>query len=85
MKLFDTSMLEAFAETKIIKGSMMKFVSEKTDNCVRNIQNDYFAHHHMMSHFDAQKIYSYRKGEIACNKQFLLFSQCFLPSTYFSF
>ena len=28
-----------------------------------------------------------RKGEIACNKQFLLFSQCFLPlhGTYFSF
>ena len=28
-----------------------------------------------------------RKGEIACNKQFLLFSQCFLPvyGTYFLF
>ena len=36
-----------------------------------------------MLHFDAVKIYSceniVRKGEIACNKQFLLFSQCFLP------
>ena len=36
-----------------------------------------------MPHFDALKIYScgniVRKGEIACNKQFLLFSQYFLP------
>ena len=37
-----------------------------------------------MPHFDALKICCYtenivRKGEIACNKQFLLFSQCFLP------
>ena len=36
-----------------------------------------------MPHFDALKIYScgkiVRKGEIACNKQFLLFLQCFLP------
>ena len=36
-----------------------------------------------MTHFDTQKIYIaveniVRKGEIACNKQFLLFSQCFL-------
>ena len=40
-------------------------------------------HCHTMPHFDALKIYScgniVRKGEIACNKQFLLFSQCFLP------
>ena len=32
---------------------------------------------------DTLKIYGFgnivRKGEIACNKQFLLFSQCFLP------
>ena len=38
----------------------------------------------MISHFDALKIYIaveniVRKGEIACIKQFLLFSQCFLP------
>ena len=26
-----------------------------------------------------------RKGEIACNKQFLLFSQCFLPYLAFHF
>ena len=36
-----------------------------------------------MLHFDALKIIAVenivRKGEIACNKQFLLFSQCFLP------
>ena len=37
-----------------------------------------------MPHFDALKIYIAiekiaRKGEIACNKQFLLFSQCFVP------
>ena len=41
-------------------------------------------HYHTMPHFDARKIYTAleniaRKGEIACNKQFLLFSQCFLP------
>ena len=29
-------------------------------------------HYHTMPHFEALKIYS-------CNKQFLLFSQCFLP------
>ena len=33
---------------------------------------------------DALKIYTavenVRKGEIACNKQFFLFSQCFLPN-----
>ena len=36
-----------------------------------------------MLHFDALKIYNcdkhLRNREIACNKQFLLFSQCFLP------
>ena len=34
-----------------------------------------------MLHFDPLKavINIVRKGEIACNKQFLLFSQCFLP------
>ena len=40
--------------------------------------------YHTMPHYDAPKIYIAaeniaRKGEIACNKQFLLFSQCFLP------
>ena len=39
-------------------------------------------HYHTILHFDALKIYSFgnivRKGEIACYKQFLLFSQCFL-------
>ena len=39
-----------------------------------------------MPHFDALKIYTaleniVRKGEIACDKQFLLFSPCFLPYT----
>ena len=36
-----------------------------------------------MPHFDALKIYSCgkncEKGEIACNKQFLIFSRCFPP------
>ena len=40
-------------------------------------------HYHKMPHFDTLIIYSCgkhcKKGEIACNKQFLLFSQCFLP------
>ena len=41
-------------------------------------------HYHIMPHFDTLKIYIaveniVRKGEIACNKQFLLFSR-FLPS-----
>ena len=41
-------------------------------------------HYHTMPHFDALEIYIaveniVRKGEIACYKQFLLFSQCFLP------
>ena len=36
-----------------------------------------------MTHFDAVNIFIcgniVRKGETACDKQFLLFSQCFLP------
>ena len=39
-------------------------------------------HYHTMPHFDALKIYScgniVRKGAIACNKQFLISSQCYL-------
>ena len=42
--------------------------------------------YHTMPHFDALKIYSCRKHcekrKTACNKQFLLFSQCFLPMWY---
>ena len=43
-----------------------------------------------MPHFDALKIYiavenNVRQGEIAWNKQFLLFSQCFLPYVAFIF
>ena len=39
-------------------------------------------HYHTVPHFDAQTIYiivenMVRKGEFACYKQFLLFSQCF--------
>ena len=40
-------------------------------------------HSHTMTPFDALKFIAVenivRKGEIACIKQFLLFSQCFLP------
>ena len=40
-------------------------------------------HYHTMPNFEALKVYSseniVRKGEIACTKQFLLFTQCFLP------
>ena len=39
-------------------------------------------HYHTIPHFDALTIAVeniVRKWEIACNKQFLLFSQCFLP------
>ena len=47
------------------------------------------SHYHAMPHFDALKIYSpgkhARKEEIACNKQFLLFSQRFLPYMAFFF
>ena len=48
-------------------------------------------HYHTMMHFDTLKIYScrniVRKGEIACNKQFLLLLTIFstLYGTYFSF
>ena len=43
------------------------------------------SHYHAMPHFDADYIAvenMVRKGEIACNKQFLLFSQCFLLYNY---
>ena len=44
----------------------------------------FLTHYNPRPHFDAQDIYIaveniVRKGEIACDKQFLLFSQCFLP------
>ena len=47
-------------------------------------------HYHTMPHFDVQKYTTVenivRKGENACNKQFHLFSQCFLPyMTFFIF
>ena len=46
-------------------------------------QSAFLIHYHTMPHFDTLKICSRgkycEKGEIACNKQFLLFSQCFLP------
>ena len=46
-------------------------------------------HYHTMPHFDAQRYIAVenivRKREIACNKQFLLFSQCFLPDMTLTF
>ena len=46
-------------------------------------------HYHTMTHFDALRYISVenivRKGEIACNKQFLLFSKCFLPYMVLNF
>ena len=51
--------------------------------------NQALTHYHTMLHFDALMIYNCenlaRTGEIACNKQFLLFLQCFLPSMVFHF
>ena len=45
--------------------------------------NKQLSHYHMMLHFDTLKIYScgkhLRRGEIACNNQFLPYLQCFLP------
>ena len=47
------------------------------------ISPDVLTHYDTMPYFDALKICSLenivRKGEIACNKQYLLFSQYFLP------
>ena len=67
-------------------------------NCtVRNLSTvslitytfDLLSHYHTMPHFDTLKIYSCgkhcKKGEIACDKQFLYFSQCFLPYMAFIF
>ena len=52
----------------------------------------FLIHYHTMPHFDTLKINScgkleniVRKGEIACDKQFLLFSQCSLPYMAFFF
>ena len=51
---------------------LRKFPSETT-----------LTYYHTMHHFDAQRYIVMenivKKEEIACNKQFLLFSQCFLP------
>ena len=46
-------------------------------------------HYHTIPHFEALKNIAVenivRKGEIARNKQFLLFPQCFLPYTVLMF
>ena len=56
---------------------------------VDGILRIYLTHYHTMPHFDALKRYrcgkNCEKGEIAYNKQFLLFSQCFLPYMAFIF
>ena len=50
---------------------------------LRNQKMLLLTHCHILPDLDAVSTYSFenivRKGEIACNKQFLLFSQCFLP------
>ena len=50
---------------------------------LEKVTKRYVTHYHTMPHFDELKVYScgriVRKGEIACYKHFLLFSQCFLP------
>ena len=53
------------------------------DICVSQTHFVYLTHYHTMPHFDAQRYIAVenilRKGDIAFNKHFLLFSQCFLP------
>ena len=59
-----------YTDSKSQSGSMIQFLT----------------HYHTMPNFDALKITSCgkncEKGDIACNKQFLLFSQCFLHLRY---
>ena len=48
------------------------------------------SHYHTKPHIDALARYMaveniVRKGKIACGKQFLLFSQCFLPYVALNF
>ena len=49
----------------------------------KHLKATILTHFHTMLHFDAVDYIAVenivRKGEIACNMQFLLFSQCFLP------
>ena len=65
----------------------LKFCSVKVEMMISVFyrMNDIYllTHYHTIPHFDALKIYSCgkhcKKRSNACNKQFLLFSQCFLP------
>ena len=49
--------------------------------------NYFLTHSHTMTPFDASAKQALQKGEIARNKQFLLFAHCFLPVwiTFFHF
>ena len=50
--------------------------------CVTGPVEPYLTHFHTILHFDTLKIYScgrHCEKRRNCNKQFLLFSQCFLP------
>ena len=71
----------------------MSLKNEFTSSILSVSPTPFLTHYHTMPHFSALKMYTaaveniVRKGEIACNKQILLISQCFLPlySTYFLF
>ena len=71
----------------------MMSVLENMENIMEKVRDDglfsrsyrlFSIRYHTMPHFDVLKIYRCgrhcdKKGEIVCNKHFLLFSQCFLP------
>ena len=76
----------AFSKEKSTSPYDIKFHSNMIIQCCKEaIHSDCITHYHTMPHFDALKIIVVenivRKEEIACNKQFLLFSQCFSPYT----
>ena len=72
----------AMSKTSMAETAFRNLVSSRS---ISEVSMDFIlTHYHTMPHFDALKIYIaveniVRKGEIACNKQFLLFLQGFLP------
>ena len=87
---FSQNTIHDFRNTVFEKCRNLKSMLIIVQYRVYRISYTVLTHYHTMPHFDALKIYSsgkkLRKGEIACNKQFLLFSQCFprcMPLIFF--
>ena len=90
-KFLDWSKLKAFADDKIILTQKLKFLLGTVENIVGKGENAGNQHFLLLLHVLKRLLTNSKdhkksglcgkglvlKGEIACNKQFLLFPQCF--------